>query len=114
MVETTLPHSRYQTAAQEDRSGPRSKVQMRAALRGSGSPSFPIEIFDLSISGFSCEAVTSLRAGAICWVTFPGLTSLQAEVIWNDGIRVGCALSNLLAQPVLDRLIGRFGVATPG
>ena len=55
-----------------------------------------------------------LRAGAICWVTFPGLTSLQAEIIWNDGIRVGCALSNLLAQPVLDRLIARFGVPARG
>jgi hypothetical protein len=71
-------------------------------------------VFDISISGFSCEAVTSLRAGAICWVTFPGLTSLQAEIIWNDGIRVGCAMSNLLGQAVLDRLVARYGVALQG
>lgn len=103
-------YSPYHTAAQEDRCGTRVPMRLPAKLRASGSPGFEVTVYDLSISGFCCDAVTGMRPGAICWVTLPGLSSLQAKVIWNDGSRVGCALDHLLNVAVLDRLVALHGV----
>jgi hypothetical protein len=86
-------------------------MRLPARLRASGSPGFEVTVYDLSISGFSCDAVTGMRPDALCWVTLPGLSSLQAKVIWNDSSRVGCAFECLLNQAVLDRLVAMHGNA---
>ena len=101
----------YHSASQEDRCGARVPMRLPARLRASGSPGFEVTIYDLSISGFSCDAVTGMRPSALCWVTLPGLSSLQAKVIWNDSSRVGCAFECLLNQAVLDRLVAMHGNA---
>jgi PilZ domain len=98
-------YTAYKIAAQEDRCAPRTQIRVNAKLRASGSPGFDVVVYDLSIGGFSCDAVTGMRPGAICWLTLPGLSSLQSEVIWNDGMRVGCAFANLLNEAVLNRLV---------
>jgi PilZ domain len=98
-------YTAYKIAAQEDRCAPRTQIRVNAKLRASGSPGFDVVVYDLSIGGFSCDAVTGMRPGAICWLTLPGLSSLQSEVIWNDGMRVGCAFANLLNEAVLSRLV---------
>lgn len=95
----------------EKRADPRACVNMPATLRAAGANGFSIRVFNLSLNGFSCEAVTGMREGSRCWITFPGLNSLEARVIWNDGIRVGCELIQLLATPVFDRLVARFETA---
>lgn len=102
-------YSPYYSAAQEDRCGTRVPMRLPAKLRASGSPGFEITVYDLSISGFSCDAVTGMRPGALCWVTLPGLSSLQANVIWNDGSRVGCAFDHLLNVAVYDRIVAVHG-----
>lgn len=102
-------HDPYMRAAQEDRCAPRIALKMPATLRPSGAQGFQVTVTDLSLGGFSCEAVTGMRTGALCWLTLPGLSGLQAEVAWNDGARVGCAFANLLNQAVLDNLIARYG-----
>lgn len=99
----------YMRAAQEDRCAPRVALKMPATLRPSGASGFQVVVTDLSLGGFSCEAVTGMRPGALCWITLPGLTGLQAEVAWNDGIRVGCAFANLMNQAVIDNLVARYG-----
>ena len=101
----------YEIASQEDRSAPRQKLRIDAGLRASGEHPFRVAVTDLSLSGFGCEAVSSLRPGAICWLTLPGMSGLQAEVVWNDGTQVGCAFSNLLARPVLDHILRRHTVS---
>ena len=95
----------YHSASQEDRCGVRIPMRLAARLRASGSPGFEVTVYDLSISGFCCDAVTGMRPDAICWVTLPGLSSLQAKVIWNDGCRVGCAFDHLMNVAVLDRIV---------
>ena len=99
----------YMRAAQEDRCAPRVSLKMPATLRPSGAPGFQVIVTNLSLGGFSCEAVTGMRPGALCWITLPGLTGLQAEVAWNDGVRVGCAFANLMNEAVLDNLVARYG-----
>lgn len=101
----------YHSAAQEDRCGTRAPMRLAAKLRASGAPGFEVTVYDLSISGFSCDAVTGMKPGAICWVTLPGLSSLQAKVIWNDGSRVGCAFDHLLNVAVYDRIVAVHGTA---
>ncbi len=102
-------YSSYHTVAQEDRCGTRALMRLPAKLRASGSPGFEVTVYDLSISGFCCDAVTGMRPGAICWVTLPSLSSLQAKVIWNDGARVGCAFDQLLNTAVYDRIVAVHG-----
>jgi len=96
----------------EDRSAPRIILSLPAKLRASNSSGINVLIKDLSLSGFACEAVTSMPSGARCWLTIPGLSSMQAEVIWNDGRTVGCAFQNLLNEAVLDSLIARYKIPT--
>ena len=102
-------YSPYHSASQEDRCGTRVPMRLPAKLRASGSPAFEVTVYDLSISGFSCDAVTGMRPSAICWVTLPSLSSLQAKVIWNDGSRVGCAFDHLLNVAVYDRIAAMHG-----
>jgi hypothetical protein len=99
---------RYEIAAQEDRSGPRTKLMIPCQLRASGGRAFQSVVNDLSISGFSAGAINRMHAGQMCWITLPGLESLQAEVIWWDNSQVGCAFSELLSPIVHDNIVSRY------
>ncbi|MEE9433529.1 MAG: PilZ domain-containing protein [Sphingorhabdus sp.] len=101
---------RYAEAALEDRSAPRVKLRIPAILRPSGTAGYHVTISDLSLSGFSAEALTCQPPGSRLWITIPGLTPLQAEIVRNDGTIVGCAFSNFLNQAVLDNLVARYRV----
>lgn len=107
MSNTTDTLSHYALAAQEDRCAPRIVLRIPATLRASGSPGFPVVVTDLSMAGFACEAVTGIPKGSLCWLTLPGMTGLQSEVIWNSGVMVGCAFANLLNGAVLESIIAR-------
>jgi hypothetical protein len=105
VLTATLP---TQVADQiEDRCAPRVIIRIPGMLRKTGTTGFSVVVRDLSIAGFSCEAVTSMPKGALCWLTLPGLAGLQSEVIWNDGRIVGCAFANLMHQSVLDRILAQ-------
>lgn len=95
----------YELAAQEDRSAPRSRIIIPARLRASGMRAFETVVNDLSLSGFSAGAVTRMHPGSVCWLTLPGLQSLQAEVIWWENGMCGCAFANLLSQIVYDNIV---------
>jgi hypothetical protein len=98
----------YMLAAQEDRSAPRTRISIPAALRPSGSKGFQTVVHDLSISGFSAMAINHLHTGNLCWLTLPGLQSLEAKVIWwNNGL-VGCAFEQLLSPIIHDNLLARW------
>ncbi len=101
-------HSRYAIAAQEDRCAPRMRLTIPASLRPSGDKGFATTVHDLSLGGFSCEALSRMRPGALCWITLPGLAALQAEVIWNHNGMVGCAFANLLNPAVFEAVVARY------
>jgi hypothetical protein len=106
----TLQHTlgRYELAAQEDRSAPRTKIAIPAQLRASGARPFQTVVNDLSLSGFSATAISRMHIGAVCWLTLPGLEALQAEVVWWENNLVGCAFSNLLSPIVHDNILTRY------
>ncbi len=101
-------HSRYAIAAQEDRCAPRTRLTIPASLRPSGDKGFATTVRDLSLGGFSAEALSKMRPGALCWLTLPGLAALQAEVIWNHDGMVGCAFANLLNPAVFEAVVARY------
>jgi len=99
---------RYEVAAQEDRCAPRTRITIPATFRASGGRAFQTMVHDLSLGGFCCSAVNRLQAGTICWITLPGLESLQSEVIWWNNSLVGCAFQNLLSPIVHDNILARW------
>lgn len=113
MTSMTDNANKYTTIAQEDRCAPRASVNIPAALRPSGSGGFAVVVTDLSLAGFACQAVTGMKPGTLCWLTLPGLSGLQAEVVWNNGSMVGCAFAQLLNAAVLDLVISRYRLPQP-
>lgn len=99
--------NRYAIMAQEDRCAPRTRIYIPATLRPSGAKGFQTVVQDLSLSGFSATAINRMHPGAVCWLTLPGLESLQAEVIWWNNSLVGCAFFQLLNPIVHDNILAR-------
>lgn len=99
---------RYNVAAQEDRCSLRTRLAIPGQLRASGGRAFQTVVHDLSISGFSAAAINRMHVGQICWLTLPGLESLQAEVVWWDTCQVGCAFQELLSPIVHDNILARY------
>ena len=105
LIET---HGSYELAAQEDRCAPRTRMTIPAQLRASGGRAFQTVVHDLSVSGFSSAAISRMHPGQLCWITLPGLESLQGEVIWWDNSIVGCAFMELLSPIVHDNILERY------
>lgn len=105
-------HQRYELAAQEDRCAPRTRLAIPAQLRASGGRAFQTVVNDLSISGFSAAAINRMHQGQVCWITLPGLESLQAQVVWWDNSLVGCAFEHLLNPIVHDGILHRYAPST--
>ena len=99
---------RYDIAAQEDRCSPRTKLTIPGMLRASGGRAFQTVVHDLSISGFSAAAINRMHEGQVCWLTLPGLESLQAQVVWWENCVAGCAFSELLSPIVHDNILERY------
>jgi len=102
----------YYTASQEDRCAPRTRLTIPATLRASGGRAFQSVVHDLSISGFSAASINRMHEGQLCWLTLPGLESLQAQVVWWDNCIVGCAFSELLSPIVHDNILLRYTSVT--
>ena len=101
-------HDSYSLAAQEDRSAPRTRISIPASLRPSGSRGFQTVVQDLSLSGFSAMAINRLNPGTLCWLSLPGMESMEAQVIWWNNSLVGCAFSQLLNPIIHDNILERW------
>lgn len=102
----------YFSAAQEDRSAPRTRVAIPATLRISGGRGFQTVVHDLSLSGFCAAAVNRMIPGTVCWLTLPGIELLQSEVVWWDNSLAGCAFDKLLSPIVHDNILSRWASNT--
>jgi hypothetical protein len=105
---TSTWQDRYALAAHENRSAPRTKIAIPALLRPSGTRGFQTVVHDLSLSGFSATAINRLHPGTLCWLTLPGLESMQGEVVWWDDAVIGCAFHQLLNPIIHDNILARW------
>lgn len=92
----------------DDRRAERKVMRVKAQLREFGAGKFDIDIIDLSITGFRIETAYQLQPGALVWLTVPGLAALEAQVMWRDAFRFGCAFTGPLHHAVFDHLVKRF------
>lgn len=79
-----------------------------AQLRAAGGRAFQTVVNDLSLSGFAAAAIGRMHPGSICWLTLPGLESLQADIVWWENGLVGGAFTSLLSPIVHDTMIARY------
>ena len=108
VIRSYVASDRYTLAAQEDRCSPRTKLTIPGQLRASGGRAFQTVVHDLSISGFSAAAINRMHEGQVCWLTLPGLESLQGQVVWWENCQVGCAFTELLSPIVHDNILARY------
>lgn len=98
----------YGQAALEDRCAPRQRVNIPATLRPSGERGFKTVLTDLSLGGFCANSMQQMFPGNRCWLTLQGMEALQADVVWWDSGRVGCAFATLLSPIVHDNILARY------
>lgn len=104
-VEQNLP---YAIASDEDRCAPRHRLAIPARMRFSCSSSFPVQVTDMSLAGFACDALLAVHPGTLCWLTLPGLGALEAEVVRHSNEGMGCAFKNLLNLAVLNHYVAKY------
>ncbi len=98
----------YALAAQEDRCAPRTKIAIPSQLRVSGSRSFNTVVHYLSSAGFSASSIGRLQPDQICWLTLPGLQSIQGRIVWWDRSIAGAAFDDMIDPSVLEDILGRW------
>lgn len=103
-------HVSYAVAAAEDRCAPRQRLSIQARMRFSCSSSFPVEVTDMSLAGFACDALLATAPGTLCWLTLPGLGALEAEVVQHSKHGMGCAFKNLLNLAVFNHYVAKYPV----
>lgn len=103
-------HVSYAVASAEDRCSPRQRLSIQARLRFSCSSSFAVEVTDMSLAGFACDALLTTTPGTLCWLTLPGLGALEAEVVQHSKHGMGCAFKNLLNLAVLNHYVAKYPV----
>lgn len=98
----------YALASDEDRCAPRHRLAIPARLRFSCSSGFPVQVTDMSLAGFACDALLAAHPGTLCWLTLPSLGALEAEVIRHSNEGMGCAFKNLLNLAVLNHYVAKY------
>lgn len=89
------------------RKAERKAVRGTASLRRTGYNKVAVNLLDLSTTGFRIETFGSLAVGSAVWITLPGLTSIEAKVMWTKGDQVGCAFQTPLHEAVLEAVLRR-------
>lgn len=100
----------YPVAPHENRCAPRRRLSIPARMRFSCSSGFAVEVTDMSLAGFACDALMSSPPGTLCWLTLPGLGALEAEVVRHSNHGMGCAFKNMLNLAVLNHYVSKYPV----
>jgi hypothetical protein len=95
------PAEQYALVSEAGRCAPRHRISIPGKMRFSCSSSFPVEVTDMSLAGFICDALQTAHPGTLCWLTLPGLVRHG-----NQGI--GCSFKNRLNPAVLDHYVAKY------
>lgn len=87
----------------------RLDVHFSAGLREPGtSLRFPVEVIDLSMTGFRFETSFTLKAGQKVFVSIPGVNVLEAIVAWGRGYIYGAEFERPLYNAVFDHIAAKY------
>lgn len=92
----------------DGRRAERLDVQMKAALRASGSIKFDVDVIDMSVVGFRFDTASNLNIGDRVWLTVPGMAGLESAVVWRHRHHYGCEFASPIHTAVLDHIVRQF------
>lgn len=96
--------------SKEDRRANRRALMLRAELRESGSGRYPVDVMDLSETGFSCESWDAIGLGKSVFLQIESFAPFPARVVWRDGSLHGFQFVRALYPAVVDTIAQRFEV----
>jgi hypothetical protein len=77
-------------------------------MRPAGASRIQTVIRNLSLSGFSATAINRIPVRTTCWLTLPGLDTLQSHVVWWEQGLVGCGFERLLTPHEYEAVLARW------
>lgn len=92
----------------EDRRANRRALTLRADLRQSGSTRCPVDVIDLSETGFSCESWDEVGLGKSVFLQIESFAPFPARVVWREGNLHGFQFVRPLYPAVVDTIAQRF------
>lgn len=100
-----MAHSIGNLALDERRGDAREEVFYRTRARLASAASVPLQIVNVSSSGFMARSDADLKPGDRLTLKLPVAGEVAAEIRWALGGRVGCQLDRPIAMvPYLDML----------
>ena len=89
----------------EQRHSVRHSVRIGAVLHHLAPSPKPMIVSDLSSHGFRVELDEKVKAGTIVALQMDGLVPIEAYVVWQKGIQVGCRFLAELHPALLEAAI---------
>jgi len=89
----------------EQRLSVRHSVRIGAALHHVASSPTPVIVSDLSTHGFGVEIDERVKPGTIVALQIDSLAPIEAYVVWQKGMRVGCRFLAELHPALLEAAI---------
>lgn len=83
----------------------RINVQIDADLLNEGRRLCAVTLTNLSITGCRFESNLPLRMPAPVTLLIEGVDPIQGEVVWADGVLVGCHFAEALSPTICNRII---------
>ncbi len=97
----------------EGRRANRRALTLRADLRETGAGRFPVDVLDLSETGFSCESWDFLGVGKAVFLSIETFAPFPATVMWREGNLHGFQFVRPLYPAVVDTIAQRFRFTEP-
>lgn len=96
-----------QAAYVEKRSAPREEVSYRTRARRPNGLHVPVQIVNVSASGFMARTDEDLEPGQRLYLKLPSVGAMTADVRWALGGRIGCQFETPVSMvPYLEMLAG--------
>lgn len=83
----------------------RINVQIDAELLNEGRKLCAVTLTNLSITGCRFESNLPLRLPAPVTLLIEGVDPIEGEVVWADGMLVGCHFAQALSPTICNRII---------
>ena len=97
----------------EDRRANRRALTLRAELRVTGSARIPVDVMDLSETGFSCESWDSIGVGKTVFLQIESFAPFPARSVWAERNLHGFQFLRPLYPAVVDTIAQRFRLMEP-
>jgi hypothetical protein len=93
--------------SQDGRRTRRRAVNVAALIEDAGAAFSGVVVTDLSETGCRASVSTPMEPGTAFILKLPGMEILRAEVIWSEGIEIGCQFADEVHPGTINQILGR-------